>query len=305
MVEVMGGIEPTARYLLAGARGRASVVTANKQLLVAARRGAADARRDRGVPSCGSRQSACAAIPVIKVLRESMLAAEISGVTGIVNGTTNYILTEMAPAGAQLRRGAQAGPGARVRRGGPDRGRRRRRRGRQDGDPRVDRLPHQRALRRRAVRGHRRASPTTDVELARDLGFVVKLLGVARLADGGISVRVHPALVPERHRLAGGAGPTTRSCWNRAPYGRSCWSARVPAAPRPRRRCSATCSRSSARAKGSFLQNALVDAGRPLLRPGPDRSRASTCGSRSTTGPACWRRSRRSSPRPGCRSSQS
>ncbi len=98
IIEVMGGVEPTREWLLRALRGGTSVVTANKQLLArhapellaAAEEGGAEIRFEGAV---------CAAIPVIKVLRESLLAAEVQSVMGIVNGTTNYILTEMDRSG--------------------------------------------------------------------------------------------------------------------------------------------------------------------------------------------------------------
>ena len=143
----MGGIEPTGEYVLELLRRGKHVVTANKQLV--ARRGAElfAAASDAGV-QLRFEASVCAAIPVIKVLRESLVVTNVHRVLGIVNGTTNYMLTEMesgktyaeALKDAQDRGYAEADP---------DRRRLRRGRGREDGDPRHGRL--QLALRARAT----------------------------------------------------------------------------------------------------------------------------------------------------------
>ena len=94
-------------------------------------------------------------VPVIRVLQESLAAAHVERVHGIVNGTTNYILTEMARGGPVLRGGARAGAGARLRRGRPDRGRHRQGRRGQDGDPRPAGLLDPGAPRPGRLRGHR------------------------------------------------------------------------------------------------------------------------------------------------------
>ena len=113
-------------------------------------------RRGPTASSSASRPRSPASCRSIRVIQESLAATEITKVFGIVNGTTNFILTEMARTGASYRRGARARAGARLRRGGSDRRRRRRRRRGEDGDPRSPRLRHAGAARRRLVRGHHR-----------------------------------------------------------------------------------------------------------------------------------------------------
>jgi homoserine dehydrogenase len=265
IVEVMGGVEPTGTYLRQALHAGTPVVTANKQLL--SRQGAELlALAQESGTELRFEASACAAIPVIKVLRESLLAAEISGVTGIVNGTTNYILSEMSRGGlsyadalvqAQALGYAEADPTEDV--GGAD------------------------AAAKMAILAsiafHTRVRfedvpfegidglHAEDFELAKDLGFVIKLLGVARLEDGGISVRVHPALVPEHHRLAAIMGPdnavvlesgTVRQIMLVGPGAGGVETASAVLAD---------VLSILGTAEGSFLQNALVDAGRPLLTP--------------------------------------
>jgi homoserine dehydrogenase len=266
VVEVMGGLDPTLGHLRRALARGASVVTANKQLLsrhgrellAAAEEGGAELRFEA---------SACAAIPVIKVLRESLLAAEVAAVTGIVNGTTNFILTEMSRGGlpydealalAQQLGYAEADPTEDV--GG--------------GDAaakmailasiafhtrvRIDDVPHE------GIDGLR----AEDLANAGMLGFTVKLLGVARLLDGSVSVRVYPALVPTGHRLAAIGGPDnavviesrgTREITLVGPGagGDETASAVV-----------ADILSILGTHQGSFLHNALADSGRTLADPG-------------------------------------
>jgi len=94
VAELMGGVEPTRTYLLDLLERGTSVVSANKQLL--ARHGEElFAAAERGGAQLRFEASVCAAIPVVKVLRESLVAADVREVLGIVNGTTNFVLTAM------------------------------------------------------------------------------------------------------------------------------------------------------------------------------------------------------------------
>ena len=99
VAEVMGGVEPTRRYVLELLGAGKSVVSANKQLL--ARHGEElFAAAERNGVQLRFEASVCAAIPVVKVLRESMIVTNVHGIDGIVNGTTNFILTRMVQGGA-------------------------------------------------------------------------------------------------------------------------------------------------------------------------------------------------------------
>ena len=200
IIEVMGGVDPTREWLVQALRSGTSVVTANKQLLA---RHAPEllAAAEEGGSELRFEASVCAAIPVIKVLRESLLAAEIESVMGIVNGTTNYILTEMRKSGmayadaltqAQDLGYAEADPTEDV--GGGDAAAKMAILSSIAFHTRVsiDDVPH---VGIDQLQGD-------DVDIAHELGFVTKLLGVARLVDGAVSVRVHPALVPGDHPLA-------------------------------------------------------------------------------------------------------
>ena len=205
IIEVMGGVDPTHDWLLRALGHGTSVVTANKQLL--ARHGPELlAAAEEGGSEIRFEASVCAAIPVIKVLRESLLAAEIDSVMGIVNGTTNYILSEMRGSGmsyadalaqAQDLGYAEADPTEDV--------------GGADAAAKMAILCsiafHTRVLIDDVPYSGIDSLQSEDVDIAAELGFVMKLLGVARLVDDAVSVRVHPALVPADHPLAaiGGA----------------------------------------------------------------------------------------------------
>lgn len=200
VVEVIGGTGAAFAFVDGALRKGKDVVTANKQLL--ASRGeslftlARDLKRHLRFEA-----SVAGAIPIIKVMRESMIAAEVHTVYGIVNGTTNYILTRMYNeegdyadilAEAQRLGYAEADPTADV--GGGD------------------------AAAKMAILGsiafHSRVTLSDvayegiqdislgDVRYAKEFGFVVKLIGAARLINDKVSVRVFPALLPLDHPLA-------------------------------------------------------------------------------------------------------
>jgi homoserine dehydrogenase len=204
VAEVMGGVDPTGDHVLELLRAGKSVVTANKQLL--ARRGAElfAAASDAGV-QLRFEASVCAAIPVIKVLRESLVVTNVHRVLGIVNGTTNFILTRMEAGGSYADALAEA-----------------QRLGYAEADP-TDDVSGADAAAKMAIlatvafgsrvgieqvtyRGIVDVTAET-VAAARDLGMVVRLVGAATLVDGSVDVRVGPALVDAHHPLAAVGGP--------------------------------------------------------------------------------------------------
>ena len=140
VVEVIGGTSAAFDFLDAAMRKGKNVVTANKQLLATRGEALFTLARDEQ-RHLRFEASVAGAIPIIKVMRESMIAAGLHTVYGIVNGTTNYILTRMYNDEGDyadiLGQGARTG----LRRGRPHRRRGRGRRRRQDGHPRLDRLP--------------------------------------------------------------------------------------------------------------------------------------------------------------------
>jgi homoserine dehydrogenase len=206
IVELIGGLEPAREYLLAAMRSGRHVVTANKQLLSHHGEELWDAARDNGV-QLRFEGAVAGVVPVIRVLQESLAGARIDRVHGIVNGTTNFILSEMARTGADF---ASALAEAQ-------------RLGYAEADPSDDvdgrdaaakmaiiaRLAFETPVHIDQVRyeGIEAILPD-DLEYARDLGLGLKLIGTAeRVGEDGISVRVYPAFLYPGHPLASVGGP--------------------------------------------------------------------------------------------------
>jgi homoserine dehydrogenase len=205
IVELIGGIDPTRSYLLRAMEAGKHVVTANKQLLSQHGEELWDAARRHGV-QLRFEGAVAGVVPVIRVLQESLSGATIDRVHGIVNGTTNFILTEMARTGMTF---AEALAGAQ-------------RLGYAEADPAEDvdgrdaaakmailaRLAFDTPVHLDQVRyeGIEHIQPD-DLEYAHELGLVLKLIGTAERIDGGLSVRVHPAFLYPRHPLASVNGP--------------------------------------------------------------------------------------------------
>jgi homoserine dehydrogenase len=204
VAEVMGGVEPTGGYVLDLLRAGKPVVSANKQLV--ARRGA-----DLFAAAAESGQqlrfeaSVCAAIPVIKVLRESLVVTNVHRVLGIVNGTTNFILTQMEQGGSYEEALAEA-----------------QRLGYAEADPTDDVSGADAAAKMAILATVAFGSRVTLADVAfegieglrpehtaaaRELGMVVRLIGAATLVDGQVDVRVGPAFVDRHHPLAAVEGP--------------------------------------------------------------------------------------------------
>src|SRR5829696_3889799 len=199
VAEVMGGLDPTGGYVLELLRSGKPVVTANKQLV--ARRGAElfAAAAEAGV-QLRFEASVCAAIPVIKVLRESLVVSNVHRVLGIVNGTTNFMLTRMAEGAsyedaldeAQRLGYAEADPTEDV--------------SGADAAAKVAILATV-AFGTRVVFGDVDyagidALSPAQVDAARRLELVPRLIGSATLVDDRVDVRVRPSLVDRRHPLA-------------------------------------------------------------------------------------------------------
>jgi homoserine dehydrogenase len=199
VAEVMGGLDPAGEHVLELLRRGKHVVSANKQLV--ARRGAElfAAASAAGV-QLRFEASVCAAIPVIKVLRESLVVTNVHRVLGIVNGTTNFVLTEMeggktyeeALADAQARGYAEADPTDDV--------------SGADAAAKMAILATV-AFNSRVPIGDVTTTGITEIDpldlaAARELDMVIRLVGTARLVDGHYDVRVQPALVDKQHPLA-------------------------------------------------------------------------------------------------------
>jgi homoserine dehydrogenase len=205
IVELIGGLEPAREYVLRAMRAGRHIVTANKQLLSHHGEELWDVAREQGV-QLRFEGAVAGVVPVIRVLQESLAGASIERVHGIVNGTTNFILSEMARSGmtfedalaeAQRLGYAEADPS-------------------EDVDGRdaaakmaiLARLAFDTPVHIDEVRceGIEQIQPD-DLEYARELGLELKLIGTAELIGGGVSVRVHPAFLYPSHPLASVNGP--------------------------------------------------------------------------------------------------
>lgn len=202
VVEVIGGIEPARTLLLETLKSGKAVVTANKALL--AEDGAALAEAaDASGADLYYEASVAGAIPLLRPLRESLAGDRITRVAGIVNGTTNFILSAMSASGASYgdaldeatRLGyAEADPTADV-----------------DGYDAASKAAilatlafHTRVTAADVHREGIRQVTAADIAAARDLGCVIKLLAICeRTPDpDSVSARVHPAMIPASHPLA-------------------------------------------------------------------------------------------------------
>ncbi len=199
IVELLGGIEPARTYLLEALRRGKHVVTANKDVV-------STYGKDLFEAAAANRSdfyfeaSVGGGIPVIRVLKESLAANRIKTVIGIVNGTTNYILTRMSEEGLDFETALGAAKAA----------------GYAEADPSAD-IDGLDAARKIAilasiafntritpedvfVEGITRITPQ-DISYARELGYAIKLLAIAKEQEA-IQVRVHPAFIPQSHPLA-------------------------------------------------------------------------------------------------------
>jgi homoserine dehydrogenase len=205
VIELMGGIEPARELILSALKGGASVITANKALIATEGAALHAAALEAGV-DLYYEAAVAGAIPLLRPLRESLSGDRIRKVLGIVNGTTNYILTQMEATGASFDEALAAAQAL----------------GYAEADPTAD-VEGLDAAAKAAILAslafHTRVTledvavegitsvDAEDVAAAREMGFDIKLLAVADLVESaggpGVCVRVHPTLVPRTHPLAG------------------------------------------------------------------------------------------------------
>jgi homoserine dehydrogenase len=205
VVELIGGTDPARDYVLRALEAGKHVVTANKQLIAQHGEELFSAARANGV-QLRFEAAVAGVVPVIRVIQESLAATEMTKVFGIVNGTTNFILTEMARTGASyddaLARAqelgyAEADPTDDV--GGADAAAKMAILARLAFDSPV-------SLDDVSYEGITEIRPE-DMAYAKDLGLSLKLLGVAELTEEGVSVRVFPCFLYPGHPLAPVEGP--------------------------------------------------------------------------------------------------
>jgi homoserine dehydrogenase len=204
IVEVMGGIDPARDYLMRAIGARKDIVSANKQLLSQYGEELFEAAREQGV-KLRFEAAVAGVVPVVRVLEESLSATPIDRIHGIVNGTTNYILTEMSKGSTYAEALAEA-----------------QRSGYAEADPSDDVSGRDAAAKMAILARLAFGSPVhlndvryegiehlhaDDLEYARELGLGLKLVGTAERIDSAVSVRVHPTLLYSGHPLASVSGP--------------------------------------------------------------------------------------------------
>ena len=201
VVELMGGIHPAREYMLRAMEAGKSVVTANKDVVAQFGKDMFDMAERQDVDFLFE-ASVGGGIPIITPLKQCLTANKVTEIMGIVNGTTNYMLTKMTECGsdyntvlkeAQEKGYAEANPSADV--DGLDAARKAAILASLAFNTRVE-------LRDVAVEGITKITPA-DIDYAKNLGYVIKLLAVGKDSpEHGVDVRVHPVFLPEDHPLA-------------------------------------------------------------------------------------------------------
>jgi homoserine dehydrogenase len=205
IVELIGGIEPARDYVLRAMRAGRHVVSANKQLLSQHGEELWACAREHGV-QLRFEGAVAGVVPVIRVIQESLAAAHVERIHGIVNGTTNYILSEMARSGLSYEQALLQAQEL----------------GYAEADPTDDVTGRDAAAKMAILARLAFSTPVhldqvtyegiehitaDDIAYADELGLGLKLIGTAERVDGGISVRVHPAFLYGQHPLATVNGP--------------------------------------------------------------------------------------------------
>ncbi|MCA1832032.1 MAG: homoserine dehydrogenase [Actinomycetota bacterium] len=200
VVEVMGGVEPTLGLMLRAISAGKPLVTANKELLASRGRELFDAADAAGV-DLYFEAAVAGGIPIIHPLKESLAGERIRKVMGIVNGTTNFILTRMTELGESFGEALSEAE----------------RRGFTELDPTADIEgfdPAAKAAILASIAFNTRVVASDvyregiaevtaqDIANAKKLGYIVKLLAIAEEEDGEVTVRVHPSMIPLTHPLA-------------------------------------------------------------------------------------------------------
>ena len=204
VVELIGGLEPARRFILRALANGKHVVTANKALLATHGEELYSEARERG-RMLAFEAAVAGGIPLIRSVKEGLVANKILSLRGIVNGTANYILSKMTDEGQEFGRvlaEAQA-------------------QGYAEADPTYDvegidsahklqilatlafRTPVK--LKDIYVEGISKIAPQ-DIALAREMGFRIKLLAIAKASNGSLELRVHPTMIPEDSPMAAVSG---------------------------------------------------------------------------------------------------
>lgn len=200
VIEVMGGMEPARRYIMEAMQAGKQVVTANKDLIASDGRELMEEAKKSGCDLLFE-AAVAGAIPIIRPLKQCLAGNHLTEIMGIINGTTNFILTKMTQDGMEFEEAlalatklgyAEADPTADIE--GLDAGRK-------------VAIMASIAFNSRVTFADVYTEGITkitasDIRYAKEIGSVIKLLGVANNTPEGIEVRVHPMLIPEDHPLA-------------------------------------------------------------------------------------------------------
>jgi homoserine dehydrogenase len=200
IAELIGGISPARDFILTAIRNGKHVVTANKALLATEGDKIFTAAQKSGV-EIGFEASVAGGIPIIKVIREGLVANRIKAVYGIINGTSNYILTKMTDENVEFEDALKEAQKL----------------GYAEADPTLDiegiDSAHKLAIlaylayglpfpfRDIYTEGISGITPQ-DIEFASELGYKIKLLAIAKETDSVIELRVHPTMIPEHYLIS-------------------------------------------------------------------------------------------------------
>ena len=206
VIELIGGIEPARTLLLAALKAGKSVITANKALVAADRAVLHRTAQEAGV-DLYYEGAVAGAIPLLRPLRESLAGDDVRRVIGIVNGTTNFILDRMDASGADFSVALAEAQAL----------------GYAEADPTADVAGFDAAAKAAilaSIAFHTEVTAddvyregilsvtSADIASARSLGLVVKLLAICERCNGGITARVHPAMIPRVHPLPADSAST-------------------------------------------------------------------------------------------------
>lgn len=200
VVELIGGIEPTKEYIINAMRRKKHIVTANKMLLAIQGDELYESADKEGV-GLNYEASVAGGIPIIAGINESLTANKIESLYGIINGTTNYILTKMQFEGSSFEEALKEAQ----------------EKGYAEADPTSDIEGYDAQYKlsilaslafgtkintenvyREGITGITKS----DIECANQFGYVIKLLGIIKEVEGELELRVHPTMIPKRHPLA-------------------------------------------------------------------------------------------------------
>lgn len=200
VVELIGGIHPAKDFLLQAIKNKKHVVTANKALLATGGNEIFTEAEKHGV-AVGFEASVAGGIPIIKVIREGLVANRILNLYGIINGTSNYILTQMTEEGIEFPSALKEAQSL----------------GYAEADPTFDiegidsahkltilaSLAYNLPLSFDSIyrEGITKVTPQ-DIALASELGYKIKLLAIAKAVDGEVELRIHPTMIPKDYLIS-------------------------------------------------------------------------------------------------------